>query len=91
MLKFKELAILIKLIVSPREFKPVPIRCLSLYLLSESLFNKLIFSEIEITKQEKIKILINDYFNISKSLITKKELGMINAITDKYINEKKQI
>ena len=50
-----------------------------------------IFSEIEITKQEKIKILINDYFNISKSLITKKELGMINAITDKYINEKKQI
>ena len=47
-----------------------------------------IFSEIEISKKEKIKILINDYFNISKSLITKKELGMINAITDKYINEK---
>ena len=34
---------------------------------------------------------MNDYFNISKSLITKKELGMINAITDKYINEKKII
>jgi len=50
-----------------------------------------IFSEIEITKKEKIKILINDYFNISKSLISKKELGMINAITDKYINEKKII
>ena len=50
-----------------------------------------IFSEIEITKKEKIKILINDYFNISKSLISKKELGMINAITDKYINEKKYI
>jgi transcription termination factor NusB len=50
-----------------------------------------IFSEIEISKKEKIKILINDYFNISKSLITKKELGMINAITDKYINEKKII
>ena len=48
-----------------------------------------IFSEIEITKKEKIKIVINDYFNISKSLITPKELGMINAITDKYINEKK--
>ncbi len=48
-----------------------------------------IFSEIEITKKEKIKILINDYFNISKSLISKKELGMINAITDKYLNEKK--
>ena len=60
-----------------------------------SLINKsiilAIFSEIEISKKEKIKILINDYFNISKSLITKKELGMINAITDKYINEKKII
>lgn len=50
-----------------------------------------IFSEIEITKNEKIKIMINDYFNISKSLVTKKEIGMINAITDKYINEKKNI
>ena len=50
-----------------------------------------IFSEIEISKKDKIKIIINDYFNISKSLITKKELGMINAITDKYINEKKII
>ena len=50
-----------------------------------------IFSEIEITKKEKIKIIINDYLNISKSLITKKELGMINAIIDKYINEKKYI
>ena len=60
-----------------------------------SLINKsiilAIFSEIEISKKEKIKILINDYFNISKSLITKKELGMINAITDKYLNEKKII
>ncbi|MBS56889.1 MAG: hypothetical protein CMP16_03330 [Rickettsiales bacterium] len=50
-----------------------------------------IFSELEITKKEKIKILINDYLNISKSLISKKELGMLNAITDKYINEKKSI
>ena len=47
-----------------------------------------ILSELEITKKEKIKILLNDYFNISKLLIQKKELGMINAITDKYINEK---
>lgn len=50
-----------------------------------------IFSELEITKKEKIKILLNDYLNISKLLIPKKELGMINAITDKYINEKKII
>ena len=50
-----------------------------------------IFSELEITKKDKIKILLNDYLNISKLLIPKKELGMINAIADKYINEKKII
>ena len=50
-----------------------------------------ILSEIVITKKEKIKILLNDYLNISKSLIRKKELGMINAIVDKYINEKSAI
>jgi len=47
-----------------------------------------IFSEIEITKKEKIKILLNDYINISKTLIPKKDLGMINAITDKYLSDK---
>ena len=47
-----------------------------------------IFSELEITDKRKIKILLNDYLNISKSLIKKKELGMINAIADKYLNEK---
>jgi len=47
-----------------------------------------IFSELEITKKEKVKILLNDYFNISKSFIPKKELSMINAITDKYLNER---
>ena len=48
-----------------------------------------IFSEVEITKKDKIKILLNDYLDISKLLINKKELGIINAITDKYLNEKK--
>ena len=47
-----------------------------------------ILSELEITKKEKVKILLNDYFNISKMLIPKNEVGMINAIADKYINEK---
>jgi len=47
-----------------------------------------ILSELEITKKEKVKILLNDYFNISKLLISKKELAMINAITDKYVSEK---
>ena len=48
-----------------------------------------IFSELEITKKEKVKIVINDYINISKTLIPKKDIGMINAITDKYISDKK--
>ena len=46
--KFNVLAIFIKFIVSPKEFRPVPIKCLSLYLLLESLFKKSIFSEIDI-------------------------------------------
>jgi len=48
-----------------------------------------ILSELEITKKDKIKILLNDYINISKTLIPKKDLGMINAITDKYISDRK--
>ena len=47
-----------------------------------------IFSELEITNKEKAKIVINDYINISKTLIPKKDLGMINAITDKYLSDK---
>ena len=50
-----------------------------------------IFSELEITKKEKVKILSNDYLNIAKSLITKKEVSMINAIIDKYVNDRKII
>ena len=48
-----------------------------------------IFSEVEITKKEKVKILLNDYMNISKTLIPKKDLSMINAITDKYLSDRK--
>ena len=47
-----------------------------------------ILSELEITKKEKVKILLNDYINISKTLIPKKDLGMINAITDKYLSDR---
>tara|TARA_B000000441_G_C21379662_1_gene143297 strand:+ start:31 stop:495 length:465 start_codon:yes stop_codon:yes gene_type:complete len=47
-----------------------------------------IFSEVEITKKEKVKILLNDYMNISKTLIPKKDLSMINAITDKYLSDR---
>ena len=39
----------IKFIVSPKELRPVPIKYLFLYLLTESLFNKSTFSPIEIS------------------------------------------
>ena len=47
-----------------------------------------IFSEIEITQKDKVKILLNDYINISKTLIPKKDLSMITAITDKYLSDR---
>ena len=50
-----------------------------------------IISEIIITSSDKIKIALNDYLNIAKSFVTTKELKMLNAIIDKYLNEKKYI
>ena len=43
LLKLKELATLIRLIVSPKELRPVPIRYFSLCLLNDNLFSKFIF------------------------------------------------
>ena len=39
-----------------------------------------IISELNITDDEKIKIVFNDYLNISKSLVSIKETKLINAI-----------
>ena len=50
-----------------------------------------IISEIIITSRDKVKIALNDYLNIAKSFVTTKELKMLNAIIDKYLNEKKYI
>jgi len=50
-----------------------------------------IISEISITDKKKVKIILNDYLNISKSFVTKNELKMLNGIIDKYLNEKKYI
>ena len=44
-------------------------------------------SEIRNTENLKLKIVINDYLNISKSFIKQSEVGIINAILDKLINE----
>ena len=44
-------------------------------------------SEIKNTENSKLKIVINDYLNISKLFIKQSEVGIINAILDKLINE----
>ena len=45
-------------------------------------------SEIKNSDTNKIKIILNDYLNISKLFITKKDISTINAILDKIIYEK---
>ena len=47
-------------------------------------------SELINTKESKLKIVLNDYLNISKNFISLNEVKIINAILDKFINEKKK-
>ncbi len=47
-----------------------------------------ILSELEIADKKKIKILLNDYINISKTLVTSKETKLLNAIIQKFLDEK---
>ena len=44
-------------------------------------------SEIRNTEEAKIKIILNDYINVSKSFVSLKETKLINSILDKLINE----
>ena len=46
-----------------------------------------ILSELQITDEKKIKIVFNDYLNISKSLVSLKETKLINAIIQKYLDK----
>ncbi len=48
-----------------------------------------IIIELNITENNKIKIVINDYLNIAKSLVTSKEINLINATIQNLIDEKK--
>ena len=45
-------------------------------------------SEIRNSSKEKIKIILNDYIEISKSFVNINETKLINLILDKLINEK---
>ena len=47
-------------------------------------------SELTNTEESKLKIVLNDYLNISKNFISLNEVKTINAILDKFINEKKK-
>ena len=47
-------------------------------------------SELTNTEESKLKIVLNDYLNISKNFISLNEVKIINAILDKMINEKKK-
>ena len=47
-------------------------------------------SELANTEESKLKIVLNDYLNISKNFISLNEVKIINAILDKFINEKKK-
>ena len=46
-----------------------------------------IITELKITDKSKFKIVLNDYLNISKSLVSEKETKLINAIIQKYIDK----
>ena len=50
-----------------------------------------IISELQNSEQKNFKIIFNDYINISKSLVTSNETKLMNAIIQKYINEKESI
>ena len=47
-----------------------------------------ILSEFQITDKQKDKIIFNDYINISKSLVSSQETRLMNAIIQKFIDEK---
>ena len=46
-----------------------------------------IITELKITEKNKFKIVLNDYLNISKSLVSEKETKLINAIIQNYIDK----
>ena len=48
-----------------------------------------ILSELSFTLKEKTKIVLNDYLNVAKNFVPINEVKMINAVVDKYLNDKK--
>ncbi len=48
-----------------------------------------ILSELSITVKKKIKIVLNDYLNVAKNFVPLNEVKMINAVVDRYLNDRK--
>ena len=46
-------------------------------------------SELNNIDKNKTKIIFNEYLNIGKSFVNDKDIGIINAILDKIVNDKK--
>ena len=46
-------------------------------------------SEIRNSKKEKMKIILNDYLEVSKSFVNLNDTKLINSILDKLVNDKK--
>ena len=56
----------------------------------DSILKSIMFAintELKITEKNKFKIVLNDYLNISKSLVSEKETKLNNAIIQKYIDK----
>ena len=47
-----------------------------------------IISELQKSEEKNFKIILNDYINIAKSLVSLKEIKLLNAIIHKYLYEK---
>ena len=45
--------------------------------------------EIRNSEKIKVKIILNDYIEISKSFVSLEETKLVNSILDKLINDKK--
>jgi transcription termination factor NusB len=46
-------------------------------------------SELKNSESNKIKIIFNDYLNVSKFFVNQSDISIINAILDKILNDKK--
>ena len=74
--------------VSPNTLTPAAVAALTPTPLSSIMTVSSILSELSFTLKEKTKIVLNDYLNVAKNFVPINEVKMINAVVDKYLNDK---